>query len=217
MQNTEILQNIQDDIVTCRLLPGSPLQEVSLAEKQFCGRTKIRDALLVLSSQKFVVLEHNKGAHVAPLDASQVFSIFEMRIALEKSSAVLAASRLGEEGRQQLSNYHVTIQQAKRDQDENLFYEVDAIVHDAIASASLNPFLQSQIALMRLHTRRCWYFYRERGYREVADYKGLLSVIEEVCAGNAAGASAAMFDHLAGLHQSFSEMFSSQLKGLEHI
>ena len=217
MQNFEILSNIQDDIVTCRLLPGTPLQEVSLAERHSCGRTRIRDALLVLSSQKFVVLEHNKGAHVAPLDASQVFSIFEMRIALEKSAAVLAASRLGEKDRQQLADYRTTIRQAERDQDENLFYEIDPLVHDLISAASLNPFLQSQIALMRLHTRRCWFFYRERGYREIADYKGLLSVIDEVSTGDAARASAAMFDHLAGLHRSFSEMFSSQLKGLEHI
>lgn len=217
MLNKNIKDSIQKDIITCRLRPGSSLQETALANDHGCGRTKIRDALLILASEGFVQLAPNKGGVVAPLDAGQVFCIFEMRVALEKTATVLASKRLDEANISKLKDYKKNILIAQKENDEDLFYIVDPQVHDLIAASTLNHFLQSQIAIMRLHSRRCWYFYRDRGFKEETDYDGLISVIDALCERDGASAASAMFKHLSHFQTAFSKMFSQQMEGLAQL
>lgn len=217
MQKFTIIDSIRDDIIKCELKPGDALSEVSLASRYDCGRTKIRDALLVLQTENFVIHEANKGAHVAAMDSAQVYSMFEMRIALEKAAIVLAARRLNRSDHDQLQLFKADIGRAKDTDDEELFYKIDPLVHGLIAEASLNHFISQQIDLMRLHTRRSWFYYHDRGLEEYTDYDGLIEIIDSVCAKDPVRASQAMFAHLSHFHEAFSKMLSQQVQGLEHL
>ncbi len=217
MHNDYVSDNILSAIVSCEFQPGSQLQETRLAEQYETSRTKVREALVGLAARNFVHLEHNKGAVVAPLDVSVVYSVFELRIAVEKAAAVLAASRIAKAGIAELSAHRENLRFASNNNDEDTYFDQDGEIHMAIARISLNPLIEEQVAIMRLHTRRCWYFYKDRGLREVADYKGMIAVLDAICAGKPEVAAEAMFEHLSLYHASFSDMLNRQTRDLHFV
>lgn len=75
------------------LAPGDRLPERELTERYGVARHSVRAALRTLASEGLVVIEPNRGASVARLDADGVRSLFELRTALELEAAHLALER----------------------------------------------------------------------------------------------------------------------------
>jgi len=217
MQKENATALITNSIVTCEFAPGSQLQETMLADRFASSRTKVREALVDLAARNFVDLEHNKGAVVAALDVGTVYSVFELRIAVEKASAVLAATRIDAQGIELLEGFQEKLGKARSAGNEDAYFELDGKIHSTIAHLSLNPLIEDQVALLRLHTRRCWYFYRDRGLDEVADFEGMQMIVDAVCDQAPEKASKAMFDHLTLYHVAFGEMLSKQTRNLNHV
>lgn len=83
-----------------RILDGDPpggarLREVDLGSRHGVARHTVRAALRALAGEGLVVLEPNRGARVARLDADAVRGLFELRTALEVEAARLALERHG--------------------------------------------------------------------------------------------------------------------------
>jgi DNA-binding GntR family transcriptional regulator len=77
------------------LAPGDRLPERELTERYGVARHSVRAALRALAAEGLVVIEPNRGARVASLDADGVRSLFELRTALELEAAHLALERNG--------------------------------------------------------------------------------------------------------------------------
>ena len=112
---------IRDDILCCRLLPGSKLNIAALAGALDVSLGAVREALSMLQSEALVISEPQRGYTVSPVSLKELDDITEARIAIETlclrqslrrgdlawESAVVAAwhtlSRLSEteEGRSQ--------------------------------------------------------------------------------------------------------------------
>ena len=112
---------IRDDILFCRLLPGTKLNIAALAATLDVSLGAVREALSMLQSEALVVSEPQRGYTVSPVSPKELEDITEARIAIESlclhqslqrgdlswESAVVAAwhrlSRLSEteEGRSQ--------------------------------------------------------------------------------------------------------------------
>jgi DNA-binding GntR family transcriptional regulator len=75
------------------LAPGDRLPERELTERYGVARHSVRAALRALAAEGLVVIEPNRGASVARLDAEGVRSLFELRTALELEAAHLALAR----------------------------------------------------------------------------------------------------------------------------
>lgn len=69
------------------LAPGDRLVERAIVEEHACARHTARVALQTLQDEGLVVVERNRGAHVAALDADRLRGLFEVRTALELESA----------------------------------------------------------------------------------------------------------------------------------
>ena len=83
-----------------RILDGDPpggtrLREVDLGTRHGAARHTVRAALRALAVEGLVVLEPNRGARVARLDAEAVRGLFALRTALEVEAARLALERHG--------------------------------------------------------------------------------------------------------------------------
>jgi DNA-binding GntR family transcriptional regulator len=75
------------------LAPGDRLPERDLTERYGVARHSVRAALRALAAEGLVVIEPNRGASVARLDADGIRSLFELRTALELEAAHLALDR----------------------------------------------------------------------------------------------------------------------------
>ena len=205
------------DIVTCRLAPGTQILETKAATRYDTSRTGLREAFVDLAAKGFIHLEKNKGAMLAPLDVATVFSVFEARIAMEKTAAALAAVRASAEDTNALKLYRQELQDARLSDDEDGYFAIDKSVHDTIATLSRNPFITSQITTLRAHTARCWHFYKDRGLEEPVDYDGLTTIIDHVISGTPELAAEAMRKHLTTTLNAFQEMLTKQSEVLKWV
>lgn len=87
-----LYQQLQDDILSLRLAPGMALRLPVLSATYKMGLTPIRECLNRLCSEHFVVPEHNKGFHVAPLSLPDLLDIERSRSDIEGSLLVDAIS-----------------------------------------------------------------------------------------------------------------------------
>lgn len=77
-------------IQTGKLMPGTRLRELELAEQLGLSRTPIREALTRLENEGFVCHDNN-GLSVTTLDYAQISELYVMREVLESTAARLAA------------------------------------------------------------------------------------------------------------------------------
>ncbi|KJL27264.1 putative HTH-type transcriptional regulator YdfH [Microbacterium foliorum] len=82
-----------EDIQSGALPAGSVLGEVEQAARLGVSRTPMREALRRLAADGLVVQQSPRVTVVADLDADDIRALFEIRRALEESSARLAAQR----------------------------------------------------------------------------------------------------------------------------
>lgn len=88
----QVAAGIRTDILTGDLTSGTPLREVSLAERFEVSRRTVREALLVLVSEGLVQRRHNQGATVRPLTRQDLADLYRVRRMLEVEAARRVAS-----------------------------------------------------------------------------------------------------------------------------
>ena len=86
-------RQIKADVLSCSLLPGAMLRAPQLAERLGMSRTPVHEALKALTRDGLLIAAPKVGYRVAPVTASDIEEIFDLRIALEVHAAGLAAKR----------------------------------------------------------------------------------------------------------------------------
>ncbi len=215
-----VLVQMKNDILTCSLKPGTQIREAAAVKRYGASRTPVREALIELAANGFVILEPNKGAIVAPLDTATVFSVFEARIPAEKAAAALSAVRATNQDRRNLKQYKQELEQldpANNLNDFDDFFAIDKAVHDALAHFARNDFISNQIEILRAHTARCWHFYKDRGLKEDADVDGLIAILDAVVSNNPEQAAEAMRVHLGGYVNAYRDMLTKHIDTLKWV
>ena len=87
-------QMIRKRIINMDLKPGSILNDKELAEELGMSRTPVREALIMLSIAKLVVVRPQSGTFVAPIDAEMAEEEQFARFALEKEMIHRIGNRL---------------------------------------------------------------------------------------------------------------------------
>lgn len=93
-QFEEAVEQLRTWILHGDYAPGEKLSAASVAQALGMSRTPVREAFRILSMEGLIELSSNRGARVAIQDASQLESIFEMRVALEGTACRLAAAHI---------------------------------------------------------------------------------------------------------------------------
>ncbi len=89
-----IAQAITTAIVERRLMPGTKLSEQRIADIFQVSRTLVRQALMQLSREHLITLEHARGARVAEPSVEEARQVFEVRQLLETALVKQAATAL---------------------------------------------------------------------------------------------------------------------------
>lgn len=135
---------LRDEILRMRLAPGTPLDEIGLAERFKLSRSPIREALVRLSGDGLVQILPNRSTVVAPmdyrrmpefLDALDLLQRVTTRLAaLHRTSADLAAIREAQKG------YEKAIAASIKSYDSLGMIDKNYEFHMAIARAGRNAY-----------------------------------------------------------------------------
>lgn len=78
-----VYEQLRDDIARGRLPAGSRLKTAELARRYGTSTNPVREALQQLRGEGFVIISHNRGARVRPMDEDFVRDTYEITAMLE--------------------------------------------------------------------------------------------------------------------------------------
>lgn len=81
--SSSVYEQLRDDIARGRLPAGSRLKTAELARRYGTSTNPVREALQQLRGEGFVVISHNRGARVRPMDEDFVRDTYEITAMLE--------------------------------------------------------------------------------------------------------------------------------------
>jgi DNA-binding GntR family transcriptional regulator len=133
-----IYERIKTMAMTFAIRPGERVNEVELAKALNVSRTPLREALNRLMVEGFLTRARNRGFSGRPLDAKQVFDLYELRKVLEISTVRLACERATDEELIELENF-VKASIDRRDQENaSGLLALDEQFHERVAVLSRN-------------------------------------------------------------------------------
>ena len=159
----EAYRAILSAIADGRLAPGQRLQQEGLAEMLGVSRQPISHALALLRQEGFVVegagTRGRKGVMVAPLSASYVKQLYEVRAALDSTAARLAAEAVAAGRaevalRKALSQALAAGELALSEDDRQRLAEADMAFHRALNRLSGNAVICETAERHWGHVRR---------------------------------------------------------------
>ena len=133
---------IREAILYQRLKAGKIYSQEALCEELGASRTPIREALLELQKEGYLVFCRGKGIKIVSLDQEAIREILEARLYLERITAKLAAERADKEDMRYIEacllseHEDLIIHREKNDMAKS--YQLDHQFHRAVAKASHN-------------------------------------------------------------------------------
>lgn len=137
-----IYQALKTGILCGELSPGQPLRQDEIARLHGVSKIPVREALLRLELDGYVLLRRNRGATVRGLSAAEILNIMDIRVALECLALGLAIPRMGPsdllEARRVLDQYGQAT-------DVELLSTLNLKFHQVLYAPSDNPELLRMI------------------------------------------------------------------------
>ncbi|WP_336644427.1 GntR family transcriptional regulator [Microbacterium sp. USHLN186] len=156
-----------DEIQSGALAPGSVLAEVEQATRLGVSRTPLREALRRLAADGLVVQQSPRVTVVAGLDAADIRALFEIRRALEETSARLAAQR-GDSALFAALAEEFTRVDLSADEGRDDYYTLIARLDAELDAAVANDYLSSALRTVRAHLVRVRRMARDKPERLAA-------------------------------------------------
>ncbi len=159
----QVYASLLDAISDGTLPPGARIMQEDIAEQLAVSRQPVLQALRLLKADGLLLDAPGRGLLVAPLNGEGIADVYQVRAALDRLAARLAAQRravlppgLIERGRQALRGHDVAA-----------LIDADAAFHDAIYLASGNPMIGPSAHVHWHHIRRAMgQVLRRAGLRE---------------------------------------------------
>jgi DNA-binding GntR family transcriptional regulator len=146
----QVYRKLLDAISEGSLAPGARMTQEDIAEQLAVSRQPVHQALRLLKQDGFVVDAPGRGVLVAPLDATWLANVYQVRSALDALAARLACaghyvfdSELMAQGRK-----------AARGKNISAMIEADMAFHTSIYTAANNPLIAQSAQQHWRHIRR---------------------------------------------------------------
>jgi len=200
--------DLLDGIQSGALPPGFVLGEVEQAARLGISRTPMREALRRLAADGLVVQQSPRVTVVAGLDADDIRALFEIRRALEETSARLAAVRGDAAMFAELAAEFAAVDLA-RAAGRDAYYALIARFDTALDAAVDNDYIASALRTVRTHLVRVRRMARDKPARLAASAAEHRTIAEALAARDGDLAAHATHVHLhnalTGILDSLSE------------
>lgn len=135
-----VYDQLKRSILDLTLLPGSPLDEVSLSEQFDMSRTPIREALVRLVAEGLVKTLPNRNTVVAAIDFEQLPVYFEALALMYRATTRAAALHRREEHMGAIRQFEAAYADAVGKRDALTMIQANRDFHMAIAEAGGNSY-----------------------------------------------------------------------------
>ena len=185
---------IRARIVHGQCQPGQRLVEEELAAELQVSRTSIREALRVLASQGFVVVQPYFGTFVKEMSTKEADDLLELQGALEPLAAGLAATRRAPHHLIELAAIVAAGHAAAKAERSSETSELHGRFHTLLAEASGNESLAEIIVALR---HKIDWVYSSNVLRPLEDsWREHEEIVEAIRRGDSAAAVAAAQAHI---------------------
>ncbi|MCC7040061.1 MAG: GntR family transcriptional regulator [Burkholderiales bacterium] len=193
-----VADRLAEEIIRRELVPGTRLDEVSLAARFGVSRTPVRDALRLLAGTRLVDHRPRRGFCVAVVDQDELKDLFEAAGEIEALCAKLCALRAGPAERKRIEIVHQSTAAAAQAGDATTYASLNEQLHQLIYAGSRNGTLAELAASMRrrLAPFRAQLFF-SRDNRMQGSHLEHDAIVRAILARDADGAANAMLEHSA--------------------
>jgi DNA-binding GntR family transcriptional regulator len=186
---------LEQQIVTLEIPPGTVVSEAQLSKRLGIGRTPTREALQRLARERLVVIMPRRGIVVSEINVQTQLQLIEVRRELERLVAQSAARRATDAQRQRFAELAQAMETCAASADGEAFLKLDREFDLLTIASARNGFIASAMALMHGLSRRFWFaFYKEVG--DLAQTARLHAVVARAIAKGEREAAAAASDKL---------------------
>jgi DNA-binding GntR family transcriptional regulator len=140
-----IAHQIRDAILKGALKEGERLVERKLAIELGASLTAVREGLIELELEGFIIKKRNSGTHVTKLALADVEKIFELRAVLESYAFGEAARNATPEDVDSLERCYLEMVGAARNRDALAYNHKDVAWHSLVWQLTKNEFLQAAL------------------------------------------------------------------------
>jgi DNA-binding GntR family transcriptional regulator len=131
---------LRDEILDLKLAPGSPVDEVQLADRFKMSRTPIREALVRLAGEGLIETLPNRSTMVSNIDFVNLNTFFDALVLMYRVTTRLAALNHRAEDLPIIRGLHEDYAAAVQTRDALTMIATNAAFHAAIAEAGRNPY-----------------------------------------------------------------------------
>jgi len=193
-----IADQLAEEIVLRRILPGARLDEQSIATRFGVSRSPVRDALRQLAVTRLVHYMPRRGFSAATIKPSELDELFEAAGEVEALCAKLCALRAVPAERKRIERTHHEARQAAADKDTKAYSRLNDELHKLIYAGAHNNVLQE----MALGIRQRLAPFRAQGFfvsdnRIEKSNKEHDELVEALMSQDAEAAARAMYSHAA--------------------
>jgi DNA-binding GntR family transcriptional regulator len=148
-------------LITLDIAPGDTLSEETLANEIGVGVTPVRRAIQRLSQEGLVRVYPRRATIAEVVRISDMQHLWEIRVPLEEAAAFHAARRASAAHLGELERLVAGLEDPPTEPVAVL--ELHRRVHEAVAQASMNPFIADSTAKLLNLTLRCWHVLHQSG------------------------------------------------------
>ena len=145
---------LRNEILDLVLPPGSPIDEVQLAERFSMSRTPIREALVRLAGEGLIDTLPNRSTMVANLDFLNMSPFFDALTLMYRVTTQLAAQNRRPADLEAIQARQAEFAAAVKAQDALAMIATNAAFHAAIAEAGRNPYFNGLFSRLLDEGRR---------------------------------------------------------------
>lgn len=180
-----VYEQLKMQILTGKIVPGTRMMEVELADEMGVSRTPVREAIRKLEKEGLVTIEPRRGAYASDISVKDMVDTLEVREDLEGLAAALASERMTEEQIEELRQINQGYSDAIQNSDTEKIIDFDEKFHRHIVACSGNKTLMQLSETVQELALRFRYLY----YDDFSRYANMpvehKQIIDAIVSGNA--------------------------------
>ncbi|MBT8334020.1 MAG: GntR family transcriptional regulator [Desulfobacterales bacterium] len=149
-----IVERIEEQILNATLQPGEWIREQSLCEELGVSRSPVRESLIILENQGFLVKEARKGVRVTKTTYKEAVDAYTIRANLESLATFLAVKKRKPGLAAELKALNQRLTKVCTDGNGKEYYRLNTRFHQTLVGACDNERLIRMLGIFNKQTAR---------------------------------------------------------------